>query len=143
MPTDDAFRTGELGVNSMTPGEAKALNVGTIWFPLGMVIALGSFLVWFTWSASGERSQINNRIDNLSASVESLANTVKAILARSGQPDAGVVTRSQFIIDCLQMQVLNPTWKCPYGAQRMDWNPVIESPLVPPMINDRYALRPQ
>lgn len=122
----------------MTPSETKAFNIGTVWLPMGMVVAIASALVWFTWSASAERVNINNRIDTLSVSVQSLANSVKSIVERAGTPDASVVTRSQFIIDCLQMQVLNPSWRCPYGVQRQDWS-TLEVPLQP---GERYALRP-
>ena len=92
------------------------LRAGSIWFPLATVVSMMAAVIWCTQLVVSEKSKIDVKIDNLSAAVQSLSDTVKTLVLSRGKLDGDYVTRQQWLIDCLQLQILNPTWRCVYGV---------------------------
>lgn len=109
------------------------LRAGSLWFPLAMVVAIIGFVITLTWVLSSERNQIYGRIDTLAGTMQALANgqtaltaTVERIASRIGTPDQNSLTRQQWLIECLQMQISNVGWFCPYGRKGSPWKPAVE-----------------
>lgn len=117
---------------SMTPEEVKITRAGTLWFPLAMVVSIVIFGVVSAWVASAEKSRIDNKFDILTSNVRDLSSSIDRIVAKIGTPDTDGITRQQWLIECLQLQILNQGWKCPYGAQpqtmilQQRWTTVVE-----------------
>jgi|SRR5882762_834005 len=111
----------------MTPEEMKITRAGTLWFPLAMVISIVAFAIVSAWVASGEKTRIDNKFEALTDNVKNLTVSVDKIIMKIGIPDTESITKQQWLIECLQLQAVNPGWHCPYAAQRMSWDAPIVS----------------
>lgn len=103
----------------MTPDEHRMLKLGNIYIPMitvGSVIAAAFIMAW---QLSSERAKIYNEIDGVKGQIQTLTQTVDRFVRvfdeRLNKGTDDRYTRQDFIIDCLQHQVLNPSWRCAYG----------------------------
>ena len=101
----------------MTPEEMRITRVGTLWFPLVMVVSMIVFVGMSAWIASREKSRIDNKFEALTNTVQNLSTSVEKIINKIGTPDGQSITKQEWLIECLQLQSLNPGWRCPYAAQ--------------------------
>src|SRR4030095_1929769 len=108
---------------NMTPKEIKITRVGTLWFPLAMVVSMVIFVGMSAWIASREKTRIDNKFEALSDTVKNLSNSVEKIISKMGTPDGSAISKQEWLIECLQLQALNPGWKCPYAMQPLSLAP--------------------
>lgn len=107
--------------------DEKMTRITALWFPLAAVIAMIGATAWSSWTVSEERVKLNTKIDGVTINLNSLAATVEKLAAKVGQyePNGDAITRSQWVIECLQTQILNRSnWVCPYAlevAPRRAW----------------------
>lgn len=99
----------------MTPAQETKLNVATTWVPVTLVVSIVGLAIWAALALSGERAAIYKQIDQVSANVNNLASTVQRLTEAIGRPDSSGMSRDQWIMDCLRLQIANPTWTCIYG----------------------------
>lgn len=119
---------------NMTPEELKITRVGTLWFPLVMVVSMIVFVAMSAWIASREKSRIDSKFEALTNTVQNLTTSVDRILNKIGTPDGSSISKQEWLIECLQLQAFNPGWYCPYAARRLglispsigDWKAVAE-----------------
>ena len=105
----------------MTRDEHSKLNVAGLWFPATMVGSILVFFIYFTWTIASERSAVHSRIDQVSQSVENLTSTVDRLARLIERGSGNFLTRDEWVTECLQMQVANADWKCPYAASGNPW----------------------
>lgn len=118
----------------MTPEELKITRVGTLWFPLVMVVSMIVFVAMSAWIASREKSRIDSKFEALTRTVQDLTSSVDKILNKIGTPDGTSISKQEWLIECLQLQAFNPGWFCPYAARRVgvitapigDWKTAME-----------------
>lgn len=99
----------------MTPAQETKLNTATTWIPLAQLITIVLFSCGLVWWISNERSEIHSRITTVSNDVRSIAVTVDKLADAIAKPNSTAFSRQDWVMDCLRMQILNPSWKCPYA----------------------------
>lgn len=86
-----------------------------------MVGTILGVIIYGTWTLSNERSQIYGQIGMVSNDVKALAATVKQLTDAISKPNSQNLTRQEWIMDCLRMQIANPNWKCIYAEPGMNY----------------------
>jgi hypothetical protein len=103
---------------NMSPEEHKMLRVGSLWFPLAMVVSMLLIVGASSWTVSARNERVDAKFDKLTESVSNLSKTVEMILVR--KPDGDYISRNEWVVMCLQQEIMNPTtFKCPYS--RSGW----------------------
>ena len=107
--------------------EKHKLSVAGIWFPLTMVVSIALGGVYFTWAIAQERQSVHSRIDDVARSVKALASTVDRLAKILDAGATGGMSRRDWLVECLQMQIVNRGWKCPYSLNDDgSWKPRLE-----------------
>jgi len=100
----------------MTPDQEVKLKTATTWIPLTLVVSIIGLVVYATWVLSQERSQIYGQIGQVSADVKGLSENVKDLAIAINRPNATTMTKQEWMLDCLRLQIANPNWTCLYSA---------------------------
>lgn len=99
----------------MTPAQETKLHTATTWIPLAQLIGAVVFMSGLVWWISNERSEIHTRITTVSNDVQRLTGVVEKLTDAISKPNSQAFTRNDWINDCLRMQIMNPSWRCPYA----------------------------
>lgn len=91
------------------------LRTATTWIPLTLVGTIVAVIMYATWTLSTERSQIYGRIDQVSNDVKAVIATVNRLAEIVNRTNPDILTQTDWKIDCLRLQILNPSWKCIYS----------------------------
>lgn len=103
------------GQPDMTPEQDMKLRTATTWIPLAQFFGAVVFACGLVWWISNERSEIHNRVTQVSNDVQRLTVTVDKLVETISKPNSMAFSRQEWIMDCLRMQIANPSWKCPYA----------------------------
>jgi outer membrane murein-binding lipoprotein Lpp len=93
--------------------ELKAIHARRIWLDATSIVGLVLAVVMTTWTVSGERNQINARLDKLTADITELTVKQSAVLLQN-KDRWSRSDQAQLLVDwCYRAEKENLNWKCP------------------------------
>lgn len=102
----------------MTPDERKMVKMQSVYIPVTLFIGIIGSVIWTSWLVFSDRATVYSRINNVDRSVQQLTEAVKTISERIDKPQTSYLSRQDYVIGCLNHQILNPEWFCQYGPMK-------------------------
>ncbi len=100
---------------ALSAAQELKLKTATTWIPLTLVASIIAIVMYSTWVLSNERAALYGRIDQVSIDVKNVTLTVNKLAELVNRTNPDIFTRTDWVIDCLRLQIANPNWKCVYS----------------------------
>lgn len=113
----------------MTPQETEQVNnerkmtsINSLTINVTLAAVLVIAIVGFALTLSQAWNGVNSRIDKIETSLLSLGVTIKKLSDVVEVKTSSRYTKEDHVRECLKQQILNPSWRCPYAPQVINFD---------------------